>query len=338
MTRTDHYVTLLWDAVSRADEYAAADVVADALRDGVAAESVLLDVIGAVQAEVGVEWAADRLSVAQEHGATAINERIISSVVPADGRGTGGRGRVTVACVDGEWHALPARLLTEVLRLRGFDVDHLSARVPAEHLVAHLHRTGPDAVALSSSLATRLPTAHATISACRAAGVPVLVGGPAFGRDGRYARLLGADAWAPDARAAADILAAGLPRPAHPHARSADLPSVSDQEFGLVSRNAPALAASVLERLTEQYPQMADDDRQMLRTTEDVRHTVDFLAAALYTGDAGVFTDFLDWSTSIRAARSAPAHVLVSALELLGAELRESPRAAHLLASASATR
>ena len=145
-----HYTDLLWDAVLRGDEYSAVDVVVDALRDGLEPEAGLLEVIGAVQQRVGLEWAANRLSVAQEHAATAINERVISTLSLTSGRHGGERGRVTVACVDGEWHALPARLLAEVLRLRGFTVDYLGAQVPAAHLVTHLHRTGPDAVALSS--------------------------------------------------------------------------------------------------------------------------------------------------------------------------------------------
>ena len=76
--------------------------------------------------------------------------------------------------MDGEWHALPARLLSEVLRLRGWQVDFLGAQVPTPHLIAHLHQFGPDAVALSCMIPTRLPTAHAAITACQAAGVSVL--------------------------------------------------------------------------------------------------------------------------------------------------------------------
>lgn len=334
------YADLLWDAVLRSDEYTAADVVGDALRGGLDPESVLLDVIGAVQGRVGEEWAANRISVAQEHAATAINERVIGTLALTGGRSTGGRGRVTVACVDGEWHALPARLLAEVLRLRDFTVDYLGAQVPSAHLITHLHRTGPDAVALSSSLATRLPTAHATISACQAAGVPVIVGGPAFGPDGRHARLLGADAWAPDARGAADALTAGLPAPAHPHSQPLDdLPHLADQEFTLVSRTTPQLVAAVLDRLPERVPAMADyDDAQLQYTADDVRHVVDFLGVALYTGDPAVFTDFLDWTASVLVARSVPAGVLVPLLDLLGDELRDFPRATELLHSASARR
>lgn len=68
-----------------------------------------------------------------------------------------------MACIDGEWHALPARLVAEVLRLRGWRVDYLGAQVPTPHLISHLHRAGPEAVALSSSIATRLPAAHAHV-------------------------------------------------------------------------------------------------------------------------------------------------------------------------------
>ncbi len=198
-------------------------MVFSALDAGAGAEDVLLDVIAPVQGKVGAEWAAARFTVAQEHAATAIHDRIIAvmahrtpAAVPP-----GTSGTVTVACVDGEWHALPARILAEVPRLRGHRVDFLGAQVPTPHLVTHLHQTAPAALALSSSVATRLPAAHAAITAAQATGVPVLAGGAAFGPDGRYARLLGADGWAPDARSAALLLAAGLTRPGTPAAPGA---------------------------------------------------------------------------------------------------------------------
>ncbi len=331
------YADLLWDAVLRGDEYSSVDITVDALRDGLDVEAVLLDVIGAVQARVGKEWAANRISVAQEHAATAINDRVISTLTLARDRPEQQRGRITVACVDGEWHALPARLLAEVLTLRGFTVDYLGAQVPTPHLITHLHRTGPDAVALSSSIATRLPVAHATISACQAAGVPVIVGGAAFGVDGRYATLLGADAWAADARTAADRLTdSPLPAPARPHAQPFDdLPHLSDQEYTLVSRSAPRLVAAVMDGLEEKIPAMRDyTPIQREHTAEDIRHIVDFLATALYTGDDQLFVAFLQWTADILVARGVPAGTLPPALELLAGELRDFDRAGRMLATA----
>lgn len=121
----------LWAAVIDGDEYLAANVVLSAMDAGMEPESVLLDVIAPVQRRIGTEWAANKITVAQEHAATAINDRVIATLAHHPRcRRDADAGRVTVACVDGEWHALPARLLAEVLRLRGWQVDFLGAQVP----------------------------------------------------------------------------------------------------------------------------------------------------------------------------------------------------------------
>lgn len=330
----------LWTAIMAADEYTATGIILRMLDDGAEPEKILLDVIAKVQGRVGEEWAANRISVAQEHAATAINERAVAalSVHPA-ARTTTTRGRITVACVDGEWHGLPARLLAEVLKLRGWRVDYLGAQVPTVHLIAHLHNTRADAVALSSSISTRLPTAHAAITACQAIGVPVLVGGAAFGPDGRYAKLLGADAWAPDARAAADHLAQGpLPRPQADHQQFDDLPHLDDQEYTLVTRNSTSLVRQVFSALEDAYPTMCSySELQRERTAEDLAHIVEFLATALYLGDEELFTWFITWTAQILQARGVPAMSLPPALALLARELCDFPRAARILHAATRT-
>ncbi|AXQ56410.1 MULTISPECIES: cobalamin B12-binding domain-containing protein [Streptomyces] len=325
---------LLWDALLAGDEYAAADLLFAALDDGLTAEEALLDVIGPVQAEVGLGWAANRLTVVQEHAATAMNDRIIAALAHRSPPPGEERGRIAVACVEGEWHALPARLLAETLRLRGWRVDFLGAQAPTPHLIAHLHQTGPDLVALSSSIPTRLPAAHAAITACQAAGVPVLAGGAAFGTDGRYARLLGADGWAPDARAAAEVAAGGLgvPSGAVAHEPVDDLPHLADQEYTLVSRGRTRLVRETVDGLADRFPAMRDyTERQRERTAEDIAHVVDFLATALYVDDDALFTSFLTWTAGILDARGVPARSLTPALELLGGPLRDFPRATRLL-------
>ncbi|MBM7057971.1 cobalamin B12-binding domain-containing protein [Streptomyces durocortorensis] len=330
----------LWSHVADADEHAATDLVLRMLDEGTDPESVLLDVIAPVQGRVGEEWAANRISVAQEHAATAINERAVAAVsVHPAARTTVTWGRVTVACVDGEWHALPARLLAEVLKLRGWQVDYLGAQVPTPHLIAHLHSTRADAVALSSSIATRLPTAHAAITACQSVGVPVLVGGAAFGPGGRYATLLGADAWAPDARTAADRLAQGrLPRPETDHQQFDDLPHLGDQEYSMVARNSASLVRTVFTTLEDAFPAMRSySDLQRERTAEDLAYIVEFLATSLYLDDAELFTWFITWTAQILAARGVPAHSLPPALDLLARELKDFPRAGRMLRAATHT-
>ena len=323
----------LWSAVVAGESRAATDIVLAALAAGQDPESVLLDLIGGVQRRVGEEWAAARIDVAQEHTATAINDRVITAVSLAAPRVEPHLGRVTVACVDGEWHALPARLLAEVLTLRGFAVDFLGAQVPTPHLVEHLHRTGPEAVALSGSLAPRLPTAHATINACTATGTPVIAGGAAFGYDGRYARLLGAQGWAPDARAAAELLAGGrLSRPTAPGQAVDQLPHLADQEYTMITLTRGELVKAVYSGLEQRLPAMrsySEDQRE--RTAEDLAHIVDFLCAALYTDVDALFGDFLEWTAGILDVRGVPRAALLPGLELFAVELREFPRAGRIL-------
>ncbi|MEU1322335.1 cobalamin B12-binding domain-containing protein [Streptomyces microflavus] len=325
----------LWAAVTGRDEFRAADVVLRALDAGTPAETVLLDVIAPVQSRVGRAWQADRLTVAQEHAATAIAERVVAALAHHSAhRPEPYGGRITVACVDQEWHVLPARLLAEVLTLRGWKVDFLGAQVPTPHLVAHLHSTGADAVALSSSIATRLPTAHTAITACQAVGVPVLAGGAAFGVDGRYARLLGADAWAPDARAAARRLADGIPAPdlAAGRRETDGLAHLADQEYTLVVRSRARLVGAVLAYLEKNFPAMAEYSApQRERTAEDIAHIVEFLGVALYTDSDDLFTDFVRWTAAVLTARKVPARSLRPALDALGVELKDFPRATRML-------
>ncbi|MCG5216369.1 cobalamin-dependent protein [Streptosporangium soli] len=334
-------VEALWAASTAGDEYAAAGVALAALDAGVPLETLLLDVVAAVQARVGQEWAANRITVAQEHTATAVNERVLATLAhhpAARGDPAQSRGRITVACIDGEWHSFPARLLAEVLRVRGWRVDYLGAQVPTPHLVTHLHRTNPDAVALSSSLATRLPAAHAAITACQAAGTPVLAGGAAFGPDGRYARLLGADAWAPDARAAADHLADGPPphRPASGRSFEGP-PHLADHEYTLLTRSAADLVRGAMGELTRHFPGMeAYTEQQLGHTAEDLAYIIDFLRAALYVDDPELFSSFVGWMAGILTARGIPAHMLTTALDVLADRLTGFPRALTTLTRARA--
>ncbi|MFI5874993.1 B12-binding domain-containing protein [Streptomyces sp. NPDC051445] len=330
----------LWTAVIGRDEPAAVRLVTAAADAGADGEALLLDVVAGVQHRVGTEWAANRISVAEEHAASAITDRIIAALArhrPAPPPGSPGRGRVTVACVDGEWHALPARLLAELLTLRDWRVDFLGARTPTSRLIAHLHRTNPAAVLLSASIPTHLPTAHQAVTAVQSLGIPVMAGGAAFGPDGRYARLIQADAWAPDARAAADLLERGLPtHRARQRQQIDDLPHLADQEYTFIRRSRTVLVRQSLAVMEQRWPAMRSySTAQRERTAEDVAHIVDFLATALYVDDAALFTTFITWTADVLTARQVPASSLRLGLDVLAGQLHDHPRALTFLAAAA---
>ncbi|BAL90659.1 hypothetical protein AMIS_54390 [Actinoplanes missouriensis 431] len=325
----DHYLELIGDG----DEQGAIDVAAALLDSGMPAQQVISDLIGAAQRRVGELWASNEWGVAREHAATAVSERVLAAVgartaVPAT------RGRITLACVDGEWHGLPARMLAEMLRLDGWRVDFLGASVPGRHLITHLHQTGPDAVALSCMIPTRLPRAHAAITACRAAGIPVIAGGRGFGPDGRYARLLGADAWAATGEEAVARLADDWPPP-----YVADHPGtfLGDEEYTHLVRSRPQLITCAMDRLPAVYPEAHHyDQAQIDATAEDIGHIADFLAAALYVGDEAIFTDFVEWTAEVLSSRGVPPGALRVGLRLVRDQLVDFPMAIKMIDSAVA--
>ncbi|GIF03167.1 cobalamin B12-binding domain-containing protein [Actinoplanes siamensis] len=326
---TDGYLRMVGDG----DEYGATELAYALLDDGVPAQRVMVDLIGGTQARVGELWAGNEWSVAREHAATAVNERVLAAIAvraqAGTRRGAPTRGRITLACVDGEWHGLPARILAELLRMDGWRVDFLGASVPGPHLITHLHQTGPDAVALSCMIPTRLPRAHAAITACRAAGVPVIAGGRGFGPGGRYAERLGADAWATTAEEAVDRLASDWPPPASP-----EFPTdyLGDEEYTHLARSRPQLIETAMSRLAAAYPAVHHYDEQQLESTlEDFGHIADFLAASLYIGEPRIFTDFTTWTAGVLIARQVPASALRIGLRLVRDQLIDFPRATETL-------
>lgn len=129
--------------------------------------------------EIGEEWFQGRVSVQQEHFASAVAlhqiERLVAAA-PAPWR----RGRILLACPSGELHSLGLRFLALLLRQRGWDTVFLGADVPVEHLDATVAQAKPDLAVLS---AQRLPTAETLIemaSTLRELGVQVAYGGRVF--------------------------------------------------------------------------------------------------------------------------------------------------------------
>lgn len=336
--RADRLADAFLERVRSRDEEGALDLVRRALAAGVDHETLLLDVIATVQARVGLLWQANELSVAQEHAATHVSERAAGLVlehgltrIGSDGR----RGTVVAACVEGEWHGLPVRLLGDVLRLRGWRVTFLGASVPAHHLAVYLQESTPDVVALSCSLPSHLVSAHNMITAATRTGVPVIAGGAGLGPDDSLARSLGATLWASDARSAADLLEREFPLTLPWPVEEALVPTA---EYASLMRRRRDLVLMGTEHSRRSYEArgLSLGGAALDRTVEDLGHIVDFLLAALYVGDERVFTRFLDWTRVVLQKRGVPLDSVAEVLLLLERELFDYPGTCALLRSGRA--
>lgn len=155
-------------------------IIEDGLAVGCDAVELQTNVIQAAQRELGVLWQHNKVSIAQEHMASAISQVALAALFervtpqPRVGRS------VLISCVEGELHDLPARLAADILGLAGFDIKFLGADVPHDHLVELARAEHFDIVGLSVTMSFHLSAARVAIGKLRAAGIDdILVGGHA---------------------------------------------------------------------------------------------------------------------------------------------------------------
>ncbi len=203
----DHDRRRLRALLVQGDEIEAWHLTQRLLSSSCTPEDLYLEVLGPALGLVGEDWAAGRISVAQEHRASAVMFRLIGRLGPLFVRRGRTRGAVVLGAPAGDHHGMATALVADVLRGRGFSVVDLGGSTPAESFVEAVTTTQRVVgVGIVVSAPIDDPAVAATIGAIRAAtGVPVLVGGVAI-RDDEHARRLGADACTPSARAAVEWL------------------------------------------------------------------------------------------------------------------------------------
>ena len=314
------------DALARRNRARATGIVTRLLSDGVDPLTVLTDVIAASQRDVGMRWQRGEWSVADEHAATAISvaaTRAVGEFVsdfPLRGKS------VLVACAEREWHELPAMIIACALRANGWDTTVLGAATSPLRLSQHLADRGPDAVAISCSVLGSLPTTRRFIEAATAAGVPTLVGGPAFGYDNVRAHALGATAWASNAYAAVLTMAA-LPTVA------GELPEISPAAAGeqaLLDLHHRRLVETLRDRWTltrEPHPNAAIADL----AADTLNQALHAVSATLLTGDTRPISETAAWIADVLQARKADPAAVAELASLLADLLEEFPLSRELV-------
>ncbi|MFF5992653.1 cobalamin B12-binding domain-containing protein [Prauserella flavalba] len=305
-------------------------VVDELLDRGVEPTVLLLDVISEAQRRIGERWQRGEWSVAQEHIATGVSVAATEAIARWVRRLPVTRGRIVVGCAEREWHSLPALVIATGLRERGWNVAYLGACTPASRLSAYLHDAGPDAVAVSCSVAWALPGTRQFVEAGTSAGIPVIAGGIALGADDTRARALGATAWAPGLREAADVVET-LPAVVEP-ARPLGAEELAEQR-GL-ELNHRTLVETLRRRwrpqdtFTEGTPEHSDI---AVVVGDCAEQSLCALQGALLTGDGRLLGDTATWVRSVLSARRVPEARVTALATELGLLLRDYPRAAALL-------
>lgn len=315
--------------VADGDRLAIVALIEDLLGHGTDPLDILIDVIAAAQFSIGERWQRGEWSVAQEHAATAMAMAATEIVAQKIAETPVRRGQIIVTCAEREWHWLPAAIIDCALRADGWQTTSLGPATSPLRFSQYIQDVGPDAVAVSCSVLGALPTTRRFIEASTSAGVPIVVGGSAFGTDDVRAMALGATAWAPDAKSAAKAAAA------LPVVTSAvkPLPESAIQELSAIEYDQLRL----IDQIRRQWVVTAavDTDAALRAVARDaVPHTLHSVSAALLTGDPRTVSETAEWLAALLASRSVDAGSAVEDLRrVLDAALLDYPLSLDLIRS-----
>lgn len=327
MTSTDDQLESYFAALSAVDAVDATGIVLEMLDNGAAAGQITAEVLAPAQVRVGQMWQQGRWSVADEHAATAVTETALAALATAaSGRRRSQGAHIAIACAEGEWHTLPARMAAVAGAATDARITVLGPSMPSEQLGRRLAAGDIDLLALSCTMPPNLIGAARCVQAAHEVDVPVLAGGRAFGSDETRAYALGADAWA----ANPDALTADLPVLAY---RGTSIP----HEAVLLDAVDDGSVAMAYDRLVATFPRLeAMPASQRARTREDLRWMARFTGAAVLTADVTVLDDLLAWLCDLLQGRVS-ATVLATSAQVLAETVEPfAPTGAALLRQASA--
>jgi methanogenic corrinoid protein MtbC1 len=153
---------------------------------------IVQDAVLPVMADIGRQWAAGRISSADEHAATEVCRYAVLRLADAQSPAPLLDLRALVACVPGEEHSFGAEVVAEDLRLTGWDVMLVGRSAPQDDIVTAAAGFGADVVFLSVTMLGNLVAARELVDALGRAGASGTGRSPGIALGGRAAALAAA--------------------------------------------------------------------------------------------------------------------------------------------------
>jgi hypothetical protein len=181
------YHKRLEDRLLVGDENGAWSVIESALSSGTEPRDIYLQVLAPALEHIGSEWSQGRVTVAEEHRASVVTQRIIGRLGPRFNRPGRKRGTIVIGAPQGDHHSVPSAMAGDLLRGRGFNVIDLGANSPAQSFLDAL-ATADDLVGAGVCVthSNNEAVIEDTIELIHAdAGCAVVLGGGAIGPESR---------------------------------------------------------------------------------------------------------------------------------------------------------
>ena len=157
-------------------------IVQNLMSSGTDVRDIFLNLFQRSLYDLGELWEHHRISVAVEHLASAITERLLSMVEVDTFFTPHGDHSVIVACIADEFHQIGARMVSDVFELHGWNTHFLGANTPVRDLISLIKKKSPDFIVLSVSVYFNIPSLLSALTELRMSfpSIQILAGGQAF--------------------------------------------------------------------------------------------------------------------------------------------------------------
>lgn len=145
--------------------------------------------------EVGILWEKGKISVAAEHLATAITNRVLSGLLFTIDLPEPTKSPIVVTCATSEYHQIGPWMVSVALEADGWDVDYLGVDTPPTAMIDMIRERGHKVVLISVTMPYNITPAQELVALIKkeCPDIRVIVGGQAFSYLNHPESIMGAD-------------------------------------------------------------------------------------------------------------------------------------------------
>ena len=143
-------------AISKGERANAENLVLKEVKNGTSLTTASVDIIQPAMYHIGHLWENNKISVAQEHLATAISQNILAKAYSVAEFSDYLDKLVLCACIEGNHHSLGMRMVSDAFETSGWESSFLGANTPNSAIISQIELERPDVLALSLSMPEQL--------------------------------------------------------------------------------------------------------------------------------------------------------------------------------------
>ncbi len=201
---------LFLESILKGNRKAAVTIALETLRSGSGIIEIYTDILQESQYQLGRLWETNKITVAEEHMATAITQFVMAQIYPLIEPPGQVRGKMVITGVEGEMHQIGANMVADVLEVKGWDVRFLGTNMPHQGILKAVEEHQAVVVGISATMLFNLPKVIQIIEQLRvkfdADDLKIIVGGASFRQVPEMYLEIGADGFAPDLITTIDFL------------------------------------------------------------------------------------------------------------------------------------